>query len=241
MRTRSKPKTFLDASRRDWQFDAFAWLLRNCGGYSKFQDTTLVLPTEEHFPDRGMKGHAGVAALFRRVRDHAGMEDWPCTVEPAFDEPRTPDARQAGIRVFTYKRGALEPVSLVAGFACDLARYLTETFAEAAPGGESMREAAAEITAVFMGFGVFMANASARHGNYRLCEGELTHALALFCLLRQVSNEVMDKHLNPHLRKYVRLAERDLAQHETKFQKLRRTVQMPTEATAGVVSPTQAG
>src|SRR6478735_7963 len=80
---RLQTKSFLDASRRDWQFDVYAWLLRNTGGYAKFHDTALVLPTEEFFPDRGMKGHAGVAALFRRVREHAGMADWPCTVEPA--------------------------------------------------------------------------------------------------------------------------------------------------------------
>jgi hypothetical protein len=77
MRFRLKPKSFLDASRRDWQFAAFGWLLRNCGGYQKFLETSLVLPTEEYFPDRGMKGHAGVSAIFRRVRDHAGMADWP--------------------------------------------------------------------------------------------------------------------------------------------------------------------
>ena len=39
-----KPKPFLDEARRDWQFAAFAWLLRNCGGYPKFLETTLVLP-----------------------------------------------------------------------------------------------------------------------------------------------------------------------------------------------------
>jgi hypothetical protein len=86
---RARPKSFLDSARREWQFDAFAWLLRNCGGYPKFLETALVLPIEEHFPDRGMSGHAGVTALFRCVRDHAGMADWPCTVEPKSQEPRT--------------------------------------------------------------------------------------------------------------------------------------------------------
>jgi hypothetical protein len=232
MRIRSKPKTFLDAARRDWQFDAFAWLLRNCGGFQKFQETTLVLPNEECFPDRGMKGHAGVSALFRRVREHAGMEDWPCTVEPAFEEPRSPDSRQEGIRVFTYQRGALDPISLVAKFACDLSGYLVETFDEAPPGGEDARASAVEIAAVFMGFGVFMANSSARHGSFRLCEGELSHALALFCRLGQASGDTADKFLNPHLRKYLRLAEVDLAQHEMKFRKLRNTHAVQPEPAA---------
>jgi hypothetical protein len=224
MRFRLKPKSFLDASRRDWQFAAFGWMLRHSGGYAKFVDTELVVPTEQFFPDRGMKGHAGVTALFRRVRDHAGMADWPCTLEIETDEPRTVPADGEAIRVFTYRRGGLEPVSLVAGFACNFSRYLIETFDEAAPGGVGCAESAGEIAAVFMGFGVFMANAAARQGHFLLSEGELAHALALFCLLRDLPPESADPHLNPHLRKYVRLATRDLAQYELQLQKLRATV-----------------
>jgi hypothetical protein len=221
MRFRSKPKTFLDAARRDWQFEACAWLLRNCGGYSKFLETTLVLPTEEHFPDRGMKGHAAVAALFRRARDHAGMADWPCTVEREPDEPHEAPNAATGIRVFTYRRGTLEPVKLVAGFSCDLSRFLVETFDEPPPGGEAAREAAIELCAVFIGFGVFLANAAVRQASFRLSEGEIAHALALFCRLREIPVETLDEHLNPHLRKYLRLASLELAQHELKFQRLR--------------------
>ena len=229
MRFRLKPKSFLDASRRDWQFAAFGWMLRQSGGHAKFLESPLVLPTEEFFPDRGMKGHAGVAALFRRVRDHAGMADWPCTVQAETDEPAAA-AETQGIRVFTYRRAGLEPMALVAGFACNFARYLIETFDEAAPGGDVCAESAPELAAVFMGFGVFMANAAARQGHFRLSEGELAHALALFCLLRQMPPESADPHLNPHLRKYVRLAARDLAQYELEFRKLRATVGVSAEA-----------
>lgn len=225
MRFRSKPKSFLDASRRDWQFEAYAWLLRNCGGHAKFLDTTLVLPTEEHFPDRGMKGHAAVSALFRRARDHAGMADWPCTVErePEPEESEGPPHATSGIRVFTYKRGALEPVKLVAGFSCDLSRYLIDTFDEPPPGGEAAREPAIELGAIFIGFGVFIANAAVKQASFRLSEGELAHALALFCRLRELPLESLDPHVNPHLRKYLRLASLELAQHELQFQKLRAT------------------
>jgi hypothetical protein len=69
----------------------------------------------------------------------------------------------------------------------------------------------------------------------------MAHALAIFCLLGKNPPESADKHLNPHLRKHVRLAARDLAQFETRFQQLRT---MP--ATAGIeiperTLPTQAG
>jgi len=218
---RARPKSFLDEARRDWQFDVFAWLLRNGGGYPKFLDTTLVLPIDDHFPDRGMTGHAGVAALFRRVRDHAGMADWPCAVEPESAAPRSTPAASNGIPIFKYRPDTLEPVALVATFAHELARYLTDTFEEPAPGGDALHEPAIDVTAVFMGFGLFMANSTLRASHYDLNEGEMVHALAMFCLLRKMPPESVDRHLNPHLRKYLRLAARDLAQHEAKFRKLR--------------------
>jgi hypothetical protein len=218
---RARPKSFLDAARREWQFDVFVWLLRNSGGYPKFLDTTLVLPNEDHFPDRGMSGHAGVAALFRRVRDHAGMADWPCTVEPEPREPRTTPSASNRIPVFTYESDALKPALLVSTFAHELARYLVETFDEPAPGGASLHEPATELSAVFMGFGLFMANAAFENAGFELNEGEFVHALAMFCLLRKLDPEAVAQHLNPHLRKYLRLAARDLMQYEKGFQRLR--------------------
>ena len=221
-RLQTRPKPFLDAARRDWQFAAFAWLLRNCGGYSKFMDTTLVLPVADHFPDSGMKGHAGVAALFRRVRDHAGMADWPCAVEPEAKEGGENPASASGrIPVFRYRRDAVDPRLLIAAFSRELANVLVETFEERAPGGEALHDPAIDLAAVFMGFGVFVANAAFETAGYDLNEGELVHALALFCLLRKTDPATVDTHLNPHLRKYLRLAARDLAQHEARFRELR--------------------
>jgi hypothetical protein len=220
-------KSFLDASRRDWQFDMYAWLLRNTGGYAKFSDTALVLPTEEFFPDRGMKGHAGVAALFRRVREHAGMADWPCTVEPASEAVTAAPADPDSIPVFRYQREGIEPIALVSQFARELARYLVATFDEPAPGGEALREPAIEIASGFLGFGMFAANTAARTRDFQLSEGELAHALALFCLLRALPPDAADGHLNPHLRKHVRMAARDLAQYETRFRKLRTLASLP--------------
>jgi hypothetical protein len=218
---RFRPKTFLDAARRDWQFATFAWLLRNAGGYPKFLDSALVLPTGEFFPDHAMNGHAGVAALFRRVRDHAGMGDWPCGIEPDADAERPWLSGATSVPVIRYRPDALGPTSLVASLARELARYFAETLDESAPGGQALLEPALDIATVFMGFGVFMVNATLEGGGHELNEGELAHALAIFCLLHRVPPESVEAHLNPHLRKYLRLAARDLAQHDASFHKLR--------------------
>lgn len=222
---RAKPKTFLDPARRQWQFETYAWLLRSCGGYPKFLDTELVLPIAEHFPDRGMKGHAAAAALFRRVRDHAGMADWPCIAEPTRDplatDGGTPLSTGERIRVIHYAAAEPDPAMLVANFAHELARYLVESFDEPPPGGALLHEPAVDLAAVFIGFGVFMANSAACKAPWELNEGELVHALALFCHLRKVPEEAVDPHLNAHVRKYLRLATRDLRQFECDFQKLR--------------------
>jgi hypothetical protein len=218
---RARPKSFLDAPRRDWQFAVYAWLLRNCGGYPKFLDTTLVLPIEEHFPERGMNGHAAVAALFRRVRDHAGMADWPCAVEPEPREPRAALATTQRIPVITYRPGELPAMTMAGAFAHELARMLVETFEEPPPGGALLHEPAIDLATVFMGFGVFMANSTFESARYELNEGEFVHALAVFCLLKKLAPETVAPHLNPHLRKYLRLAARDLAQHEPDFKRLR--------------------
>jgi hypothetical protein len=219
MLSRTRPKPFLDDARRDWQFDAFAWLLRNGGGYPRFEGTALVLPVAAHFPDCGMSGHAAATALFRRVRDHAGMADWACTVEPATQSPRA--AIPAGIPVIRYEPADGASLSLVPRFARALAGFFVETFDEPPPGGGAFIEPAIDLATVFMGFGVFLANGAFESAEYDLNEGELVHALALFCLLRKIDPASVEPHLNAHLRKYLRLAARDLAQHKTRFQKLR--------------------
>jgi hypothetical protein len=66
-----------------------------------------------------------------------------------------------------------------------------------------------------------MANSSIAGAGSELNEGELVHALAIFCLLGNTPAESVDSHLNPHLRKYLRLARGDLERHHRGFQQLR--------------------
>jgi hypothetical protein len=134
------------------------------------------------------------------------------------------------IPVITYKKGELAAMPMVGAFAHELARMLVETFDEPPPGGAPLHEPAIDLAAVFMGFGVFMANSMVEATRYDLNEGEFVHALAIFCQLRKIPPESVSAHLNPHLRKYLRLAARDLAQHFARALRKVRTADAAGEA-----------
>jgi hypothetical protein len=144
------------------------------------------------------------------------------------------------MRVIHYRPAELSSESLVAHFAHELARYLVESFAEPPPGGAMLYEPAVDFAAVFMGFGVFMANSSAQSARWDLNEGELVHALAMFCQVRKLPIEAVDPHLNAHVRKYLRLALRDLAQFDRDFQRLRSVIAGTPDA-GECTLPTRAG
>ena len=132
------------------------------GGYPKFLDTALVLPIEDHFPDRGMSGHAGRrGAVSPRARScrHGRLALRGGTRTAA----RTRATVGPRSRLHLQARRCCEPCRLAARLHTSWRGYLVETFEEPAPGGEVLHEPAIELSAVFMGFGVFMANSAIDH------------------------------------------------------------------------------
>ena len=93
------------------------------------------------------------------------------------------------------------------------------------------------IWTAIIGFGVFMANSAAECATWNLNEGELVHALALFSLLRRADTDPVEQHLNPHVRKYLRLAALDLGQYGARFQALRATAAVSTTGLAAEPAP----
>lgn len=161
-----------------WQFDSFEWLLEYTGGIEAFRQRQLILPTRQCFPHDGSRGHAFAEMLFRQVKAHAGMSDWPCELQPQEADPDTMVSPHAFVQgapaspagtyralkeggaLITYNPAQLHnPMSLVATFAHELAHYRTAGFAQPPPGGWDVWEPATDLAAVFFGFGVFLANA----------------------------------------------------------------------------------
>lgn len=236
---RSKP--VLDDDSTEWLFDAYAWALRNFGGDAFHRDTLLVTPTDRHFPDKSFETpQEKVFAAFVRVRTYAGMQGWPCelaALSPGMDPPRppaissvTPRGPQGAVSIHEEKQSipiafdpgmTAKPLVLIAAFAQQLAFHLGRTTEEESPGGDELRGPATDLLAVFMGFGLFLANSAMTVCRGGCCgtsvqklgfltESEFVYALAIFCVLKNIPNADVEPHLKKALRPFFRKAVKEL-------------------------------
>ncbi len=127
-----------------------------------------------------------------------------------------------------------DPEAMIASYAHTLAHYLGSMAQEPAPGAEELWPHITEILAVFMGFGTMFANsASVFRGGCGSChnplaerraflsQDEVTYALALFCVLKEVPNKDVLPHLKKHLRPVFKNAVKELKQKNTELNNLR--------------------
>ena len=164
----------VDIDEFDWLLACMAWL-----------NDRLADKRGESFrpglyrPDEPSLKRAGTASeLFDAVKTLAGLSDWHCVLEKGEGRraPITTGAAgswseksvlgtfsiEGNSPVIRYDPGLLrQPDALVATFAHELAHLLVHSLG-IPPGGEELEEHATDCTAVFLGFGVFLAN-SARH------------------------------------------------------------------------------
>nr|WP_199048044.1 hypothetical protein [Dyella sp. ASV24] len=245
--------TLLGSELTHWQFDCFGWLLQHTGGLDALRQRPLVLPTPRFFPDRGLQGHAMAEAIFARVRDYAGMADWPCVLQaqeadpnpvvaPALlvkNSPSSPAgtfrATDEGALITYHPDRVRDPMSLVATFAHELAHYRTAGCPEPPPGGWDVWEHATDLAAVFLGFGLFLANSRFSFSQFSdgqtmgwqwrqqgyLSEPEILHMHAIRCvLLGTPARETLD-HLKPALRGIYKRVQREVERSTGELDRLR--------------------
>ena len=174
-----KAKPILSKENLDFQIATFKWLLKNFGGKDFYEDTKLILPTNEYFPSKVEDPDEIAISMFNSVKKYAGMEDWPCKLEEQDEDvntqvaptlavqnaPTSPmgtfEAKENNEIVITYNPDLVNnPMQLVATYAHELAHYLTGSGQEEPPGGWDNWEFATDIAATFLGFGIFMANSA---------------------------------------------------------------------------------
>lgn len=234
----------LDAELTQWQFDCFEWLLQHTGGIEAFKQRRMILPTPRFFPHDGSSEHAFAEMIFNQVRAYAGMADWPCMLQCQEADPNTMVSPHAFVQgapsspagtfralseggaLITYSPKQLrDPMSLVATFAHELAHYRTAGFPEPPPGGWEVWEPATDLTAAFLGFGIFLANSrfnfshfdDGRTAGWRwqqqgyLSEVEVLHMHAIFSVVLGMDQRETLPHLKSALRGIFKRVYRDVA------------------------------
>jgi hypothetical protein len=224
-------KLIVDNETAAWHVENFAWLVRQFGGADGLAKSKLVLPKPGYFITESETGHAFALRVFDQVKAYCGMADWAADLV-ADDNPlaeRTPISLvtvapqkhalgtfgSAGNRiVISYVPALLKrPDHLIATLAHELAHYLLATARQAPPCEPDEREFLTDLTAVFLGFGVFLANARFQHEAFHdgtlqgwrishsgyLPEADLIFALALFIWSKGIDPSRALNCLKPHL------------------------------------------
>ena len=234
------PRLPVDEDELEFQLATFQWLQREFGALGAAR---LVLPTPEFFPAVQAAGRgAGASAMFDDVRRAAGMADWPCRLEAGGrDRPvhagnahllrhEGPSAPCGTFRIDEGPAGRHAVVSynpdmeadhagLAATFAHELGHYLMATSRGTPPGGWELHELHTDLAAVYLGFGIFLANSARRFSQFQdatemgwssrtqgyLSEGALVTALVVF--QRLAGRDPLDA--APFLKDYLRSDLRD--------------------------------
>lgn len=245
----------LDETTADWIHAVFAWALREQGRKIFFGGTELVLPTPEFFPGRADNRDAMAQLVFESVRRHAGLSHWPCQLlapgelapqaypPPPLAKPvratgdegpmDTAAAAPAQFRYIPELVG--NPEALIANYAREFAHHIAASARETPPAGEDNWGHVTELLAVFMGFGVMLANTAfnVQVNSCGSCQGptaerpgflgraEIAYALALFCRLKDIPPRHAKAHLGSPLRPYFRRAVQDLNRNPDLLARLR--------------------
>lgn len=241
-----KSKPLLSEEDAYFQIECYKWLLRHFGGDAFYQDTLLVRPTTDFFPTKVDSEQAAAEATFESVKKYAGLTTWPCRLLAQETDPNllvaptiqiqqvaqsplgTFSADEHNEVIITYNPKIVSnPTQMVATFAHELAHYLTATAPEPPPGGWENWEFATDIATVFLGFGIFVANAAFHFQQYTTVDSqgwqvsgggylsatEYSYALAIFLSLQQIPYEQAYVHCSPNIKHYLKQAKRELQEH----------------------------
>ena len=194
-------------------------------------------------------------AVFARVRGYAGMAEWPCELQVQEADPNpvvaptllvknSPSApagtfrdTESGTRITYHPDRVNDPMSLVATFAHELAHYRTVGFSEPPPDGWGVWEHATDLAAVFLGFGLFLANSRFNFSQFSdgqtmgwqwqqqgyLSEPEILHMHAIRCVLLGTPERDTLGRLKPALRGIYKRVQREVAGSKFEVDRLSRT------------------
>lgn len=239
------PRLPIDADELEWQLATFKWLGLEFGPPG---EAPLVLPTPQFFPPSPRQGHGRIEDLFAAVKAAAGLSDWPCDLRAGAGERPAHVGTALLLRhhgapppcgtftvegedgeqrvVITYNPSLIDdPTAMIATLAHELGHYLMSTARTAPPGGWELHELHTDLTAVYLGFGLFLANSARSFSQFQslgeqgwssrtqgyLSEGALVTATAIYQLLAGRDPLAAALYLKDYLQTDLRRAVKGLA------------------------------
>ena len=132
-------------------------------------------------------------------------------------------------------RQVTNPEAIIATFAHILAHYLGGMSETISPGGEENWSQATEVLAVFLGFGLMFSNSAFNYRNVAcgscqpikvnrqayLSQYDITYALAIFAVLKDIPAGQVSTHLKKSLRSYFKKAYKDVNNRDSDISRLR--------------------
>lgn len=229
----------LDNDSVVWMFDVFDWAFANFGNFKLPDNKVLIFPNNNDFPGRESSVEGMAALIFSQVRDYLGISALTCDLQnehgvshadllPSVNA-ELPAVSGAEPIVFTYHSHTLNnPEVLIASFVHQIAYYIIGSAQNPPPGGQENWPHAAELLAVFMGFGVIMAN-TANTQKIRSCSScsgpaveresflsqyDVTYALAILCTLKHIPVKMVTPHLKKTLHAFYKKACKDITKNQ---------------------------
>ncbi|WP_198436766.1 hypothetical protein [Moritella sp. F3] len=249
---RSKP--LIDDVSCEWMFDTFEWALTHFDHQEFFQRSQLIQPTNDFFPGNIDSRHGMAETIFNHVVKYAGLSHWPLQLQaPQLFSPQPPalldlsavlrDSSESHSLpalvasqplAMTYNpQQASKPGDLASSYAHHLAQHVVAQSQQLPPGGAEDFNASTEIVAIFMGFGVMMANSAytfrggcgscynaQANRQATLSEDNVIFALALFCRLKGISTSDATRNLKGYLRRNFKQALKQIEREPVRLQQL---------------------
>jgi hypothetical protein len=234
-----KLKPLLSKNSLDFEIASFRWLLSHLNVIEFYNIHQLVLPNEKFFPIKMGEQSDIAKETFERVKEYANMKQWSTTLEvqesdinPILsDNIMIKNVEDSALGTFyqdhnyhaiiSYNPSIVdEPMKLIATFAHELSHYRIRDTGATPPGGWENEEYLTDITATFLGFGIFMANSTfntstdanwwkASYSGY-LSETEHIYALAIFLEFQKRETKEAIEFLKPHLKKILKKAVKEI-------------------------------
>lgn len=222
-----KPTCPVDAKMKDWIEQRFDWLTKEFGMHRLVSHKTVV-PTEEFLPLDYECTEEGIAVLMNRVAEHMGVDATRLDLNFYEDKGIGVDGTTypASAGLYTEKDGRFEiwlevnclddPGGVIATLAHEIGHVLLLGQKRIGPETEDQEELT-DLLVVFLGLGVFAANASLHETNIHgsgysawsvgkrgyLSMHAIGYALAVYTLTRSQTRPNWLTHLRPDAKAYV--------------------------------------